>query len=65
MKQQNETISFEIIKQLGVLSENSQDWKKEINLISWNENEPKYNIRDWEPSHEHMSRGIILSEVER
>lgn len=64
MKQQNETISFEIIKQLGVLSENSWGWKKEINLISWNENEPKYDIRDWDQNHERTNRGITLSEVE-
>ena len=64
MKQQSETISFEIIKQLGVLSENEKGWKKEINLISWNGNEPKYDIRGWELSHEHMSRGVTLSEAE-
>ena len=46
MKQQSATISFEIIKQLGVLSENEKGWKKEINLISWNGNEPKHDIRE-------------------
>ncbi len=57
-------IKFEIIKHIGVLSENVKGWKKEINLISWNDREPKYDIRDWDPEHEKMSKGITLSEDE-
>ena len=64
MKQQSATIGFEIIKQLGVLSENAKGWKKEINLISWNGNEPKYDIREWDQRHERMTRGITLSTEE-
>lgn len=64
MEQKNKTITFEIVSQLGVLSENSTGWKRELNLISWNGEEPKYDIRDWNPSHERMSRGITLSKAE-
>lgn len=64
MKTQYETIAFKIIKRIGVLSEYQNGWKKEINIVSWNGGEPKYDIRDWEPSHEHMSRGVTLSEAE-
>ena len=32
--------------------------------VSWNDNAPKYDIRDWEPKHEKMSRGITLTEEE-
>lgn len=32
-----------------------------VNLVSWNEGTPKFDIRDWSPDHEHMSRGITLS----
>ena len=64
IKQQSATISFEIIKQLGVLSENAKGWKKEINLISWNGNEPKSDIREWDQRHERMTRGITLSTAE-
>ena len=54
-------IKYEIIEQVGVLSESEKGWKKEINLISWNEKEPKYDIRDWAPEHKKMGKGITLS----
>ncbi|MCR4929095.1 MAG: YdbC family protein [Lachnospiraceae bacterium] len=56
--------SFEIVEEIGVLSENAKGWKKELNLISWNGGEPKYDIRDWDPNHEKMGKGITLSEEE-
>ena len=45
-------LKFEITEELGILSENEKGWRKELNLVSWNEREPKYDIRDWNPSHE-------------
>lgn len=57
-------INFEIIEQLGVLSETEKAWKKELNLISWNNREPKYDIRDWSENHEKMGKGITLTEDE-
>ena len=57
-------IKFEIIEQLGVLSESEKGWKKELNLISWNGREPKYDLRDWSENHEKMGKGITLSEEE-
>lgn len=57
-------IKYEIVKALGVLSEGSNGWKKEINLVSWNGRAPKYDIRDWDEDHEKMGKGITLSENE-
>ena len=57
-------IKYEIIKTIGVLSENNKGWKKELNLVSWNDREPKYDIRDWSPEHEKMGKGVTLSKVE-
>ncbi|MDD4802238.1 MAG: PC4/YdbC family ssDNA-binding protein [Syntrophomonas sp.] len=54
-------IKFEVIKSLGVLSEGSKGWQKEINLVSWNERKPKVDIRDWAPEHEKMGKGITLN----
>lgn len=54
-------IKFEITKPLGIISEGSKGWQKEINLVSWNEREPKYDIRDWAPDHEKMGKGITLN----
>jgi hypothetical protein len=54
-------IKYEIKETLGSLSESLKTWKKELNLISWNDKEPKYDIRDWSPEHEKMGKGITLS----
>ena len=52
---------YEIIETLAVLSETPARWTKELNLISWNGREPKYDLRDWAPDHEKMGKGITLS----
>lgn len=57
-------IKFEIVEHIGVLSENNKGWKKELNLISWNEREPKYDIRDWDQDHVKMGKGVTLSKEE-
>ena len=57
-------IKFEIIKKLGVISESSKGWTKELNLVSWNDANPKYDIRDWAPGYVKMGRGITLTEEE-
>lgn len=57
-------IKFEIKETLGVLSESAKGWKKELNLISWNDKEPKYDIREWDPDHKKMSKGLTLTKEE-
>lgn len=54
-------IKFEIKETLGIMSESSKAWKKELNLISWNDNEAKYDIRDWDQGHSKMGKGITLT----
>lgn len=55
---------YDIVEELGVLSESAKGWTKELNLISWNGGAPKYDIRDWAPEHEKMGKGVVLSEEE-
>lgn len=57
-------ITFKITKELGVISETSKGWTRELNMVSWNEHEPKFDIRDWSPDHTRMSKGIGLTEEE-
>ena len=61
---ENRTVSFEILQQVGVLSTSGTGWSKEVNLVSWNGSAPKYDIREWDPAHERMSRGVTLNERE-
>lgn len=57
-------ISYEILKTIAILSEGSNGWRKEMNLISWNGRTPKYDIRDWSANREKMGKGVTLSEQE-
>ncbi len=57
-------IKYEIIKKIGMLSTSASGWAKEVNLISWNDREPKYDIREWSADHEKMGKGVTLSKEE-
>jgi hypothetical protein len=57
-------IKFEITKNIGILSQSSKGWTKELNLVSWNDREPKYDIREWDEAHEKMGKGVTLSNEE-
>lgn len=54
-------ITYEIKKHLGVLGEDYRGWTKEVNLVSWNNRKPKVDIRDWDPEHAKMGKGVTLS----
>ena len=54
-------VTYEITEELGVLSENSRGWTKELNMVSWNGAEAKFDIREWDPDRKRMSKGITLS----
>lgn len=57
-------ITYEIVMQIGLVSQSNSGWTKELNLISWNGRPPKYDLRDWSPGHEKMGRGVTLSREE-
>jgi len=57
-------IKYEIIKKIGVLSVSASGWAKELNLISWNDREPKYDLRDWSADGTKMGKGVTLSKEE-
>ncbi|MDD2415012.1 MAG: PC4/YdbC family ssDNA-binding protein [Eubacteriaceae bacterium] len=52
---------YDIVDEVGVLSESPNGWRKELNLVSWNDRDPKYDIREWAPEHEKMRKGITLT----
>lgn len=63
-EKKSEEVTYEIIQHMGVIAKYSNRWTKELNKISWNGSNPKFDIRDWDEHHEHMSRGITLREDE-
>ena len=61
----NDTFSFEIAEHLAVISKKDDGWSKELNLVSWNgQQPPKFDIREWSPDHTKMSKGITLFDGE-
>ena len=57
-------LKYEITEEIGILSQNAKGWTKEINMISWNDREPKYDIREWSPDHSRMGKGVTLTSEE-
>lgn len=57
-------IKYEITRHITTLSTSPKGWTKELNLVSWNDKDPKYDIRDWSPDHEKMGKGVTLSREE-
>ena len=55
---------YEIQENLGEISESGKGWTRELNLISWNDGAPKYDIRDWAPDHVKMGKGMSLTKEE-
>lgn len=56
--------SFEVLEHITVLSESPKGWKKELNLVSWNNQPPKFDIRDWSPDHKKMGKGLTFTNKE-
>lgn len=57
-------LSYEVLEHLAVLSTSPKGWRKELNLVSWNDRPPKFDIREWSPDHSKMSKGVTLSNEE-
>lgn len=55
-------VVFKLMEHIGVLEERENGWTKEVNIVSWNGGPAKVDIRDWDPEHERMTRGITLFE---
>ena len=53
-------LKYEIVQHLATIAEGSKGWSKELNLVSWNERDPKFDLREWSPDHTKMGKGITL-----
>ena len=55
-------IPYEIVERIATIGEYPTGWKRELNILIWNVGRAKYDLRDWDPPHTHMSRGVTLTE---
>ncbi len=60
----NEPFKFEIVKNITTLSTDKNGWTKELNLVSFNDAPPKYDLRTWDSDHQKMGKGVTLSKEE-
>lgn len=52
---------FEIKEKLGVISKSRNGWTKELNYVSYNDRDPKFDIREWDENHEKMGKGVTFT----
>ena len=63
-RERKSEFSFKICEHIGTIATNGSGWTKELNLVSWNGADPKYDIRDWDRDHTHMGRGLTFKKEE-
>ena len=56
--------TYEVTERIAVLSTNARGWERQLNMVSWNGNPPKYDIRDCSPDGSRMAKSISLTEEE-
>ena len=52
---------YTIYKHIGDLSKSNNGWTKELNLISWDNREPVYDIRTWDAEHTKHGKGVTIT----
>ena len=57
-------VKFDIWQSIAPISKEKRGWVKELNLVAWNGNDPKYDIRAWSPDHTKVGKGVTLSREE-
>lgn len=60
----NDEVHFDLMEHIAVIGKRDSGWTREVNVVAWNGGKAKVDIRDWDPGHERMSRGITLMEDE-
>lgn len=60
----NDRVRFDLMERIGVLSRKDNGWTREVNIVAWNDGPGKVDIREWDPDHKRMTRGVTLFEDE-
>lgn len=60
----NDRVRFDLMERIGVLSSKDNGWTREVNIVAWNDGPGKVDIREWDPDHKRMTRGVTLFEDE-
>lgn len=63
-QRRNDVVRFDLMEKIGVLSVKENGWSREVNIVSWNNGAAKVDIREWDPDHKRMTKGVTLFEDE-
>ena len=64
-QRRDDKVTFDLMENLLVFGQRKDSgWTKEANIVCWNGGSPKLDIREWDPDHERMSKGVTLYEAE-
>ncbi|QKY71344.1 YdbC family protein [Lentibacillus sp. CBA3610] len=61
MKEPKYRVDWDVIEEIAVLHESQAGWTKELNIISWNGAEPKYDVRWWNPDKTRLGKGFTFT----
>ena len=61
MADKKDPVKFKINQMIGAIGEGSRGWRKEVNIVSWNDRAARLDIRDWNETHSSMGKGITLT----
>ena len=56
-------MTLKVIKKIALISGSETGFRKELNIVSWNGKEPKYDLRSWSPEGIAL-KGLTLTEDE-
>lgn len=62
MKKDQSTYNFKIHEKIGVVSEKLNGWTLELNVVSFNGRDAKYDLREWRNDHTELRTGARFSE---
>ncbi|WP_088051872.1 YdbC family protein [Virgibacillus dakarensis] len=64
MKEPKYSVDWDVIEEIAILHESQAGWTKELNIISWNGDEPKYDVRWWNADKSRLGKGFTFTAEE-
>jgi hypothetical protein len=63
-RKQDDEFAYDIIAPVGIYAPRTTEtgFQGEVNIVSFNGNPAKLDLRGWAPGHERMGKGITLTE---
>lgn len=64
MREKKYRVDWQVVEEIAVLHESQGGWKKELNLVSFNGEEPKFDVRWWNQDKTRLGKGFTFTREE-